>query len=74
MGAWLYVDPPPDPGSVFGIRASNPFGGVTYPWPAQPYWFQVSYMAATNLFSTIAVVGTFDADWSGIVYVDDIQM
>jgi hypothetical protein len=84
VSAWFYLSPdsdavpPPDGASQIGEHlTTNTGGGGNTSNPVMTgIWFQVSTPIASigNQLVQLAVQGVFgpDADWSGVVYVDDI--
>jgi hypothetical protein len=84
VSAWFYLSPdadtvpPPDASSQIGEHLTTSTGGggnTTSPVPVAT-WFQVSTPIASvgNQLVELALRGVFgpDADWTGVVYVDDI--
>src|SRR5262249_44261811 len=84
VSAWFYLSPDcdaapdPDASSLIGehLTTNTGGGGNTISPVMVGTWFQVSTPIASvgNQLVELAVQGVFgpDADWSGVVYVDDI--
>jgi hypothetical protein len=84
VSAWFYLSPdsdavpPPDAASQIGehLTTNTGNGGNTTSPVMVGIWFQVStpIVSVGNQLVELAVQGVFgpDADWSGVVYVDDI--
>ena len=83
--AWVFLEPAsdtvpdPDPASQIGVRVSTNMGsGGTPNSVVVGTWFQIS-TAVTSVGSQLtgfAIQGAFGpgADWSGVIYVDDVVM
>jgi len=81
--AWVFLEPasdttpPPDAASQIGVRVNTNMGpGGTPNSMTVGTWVQISTSVASvgSQLTGIAIQGAFgpDADWSGVVYVDDI--